>query len=113
MIIHEAKLRTLTFIRDKVAHRMFRSRQTTDAISGRESGDLSLKSRYLSSLGVVSEIEQDRRSLQEGIASAQQAIDRTFALIARTRCKDGPSIAPAGQFEIMQADSNSHVKDAA
>ncbi len=77
MTIRGAGLRTLGFICSKLVRRLHLPYPTAHHGSEHERQG---KPRF-SSFRVVSQFEQERRALQEGIDSAQRTLDETLALI--------------------------------
>jgi len=111
MTIRGAKLRALAFFRSQVADDVHQSSQAASQ-GGR--GHAAQKKWQVSYLTTVGQIEQDRRALQDGIDRAQEAIDRTLALIAGSR--DGGRLSDieyAHKPEGLNARLNNRLQDAA
>jgi hypothetical protein len=111
MTIRGARLRALAFFRSQVADHVHQSSQAASP-DGR--GHLAPVKRQFSPLWAVGQLEQDCRALQDGIDRAQEAIDRTFALISGTR--DSGRLRDAEHVSIredLKARTNSHLRDAA
>jgi hypothetical protein len=111
MIIRGVKIRSLAFFLSQVADHVH---QSSKAASQGGRGHAAQRKRQVSYLTTAGQIEQDRRTLQDGIDRAQEAIDRTFALIAGTR--DSERLSNAEYVRIrddLKVRPNRHLRDAA
>lgn len=86
MTIRGAGLRTLSFICSKLVRRLHLPHPAAHHGSEHERQG----KRRFPSFRVVSQLEQERRALQEGIDSAQRALDETLALIGRNHVRSSP-----------------------